>query len=330
MRSRELYKKPVSLRITDNDPVRAMFHKAMGHILGEMLEEDSTIGDTVRSSPYSDVLVRAVHEKLKIAHDQKWKKTDKVSWKDVKASSPNFVILAGSRGTAAVRWNGGNSMWYVITANGEGTHPYTNSSINAVMVEIKEDIGMITGSYEAVGEGTRSYYRAASDNAKGSVDAKREKRKVSRTINKAGMLDPAAGMEQNLGAIQKKLRPLYTRYIEQAMADVKGVIGMQLKADAHDRASQKIQILKNLKAMLVHIEDNPNSIPDDVAKKLKPALYMTAAYFYPEETGDIRKSYGSISSENSAGPRQVVKDIANGDGKKLAAMMNFFKQSLLH
>lgn len=318
------------MRLPDDDPARALFHKAMGHILGEMLEEDSTIRDTVRSSPYSDVLVREVHKILGISHDQQWVRSEKISWKDIKEKSPNFVLLAGSRGTAAVRWNGKSGTWKIITASGHGIRPYNNSSINAVMQSVKDDIGMITGSFEAKNEGQRSSWRGAARGGEGTVDVKRKERKAARDITNPDMLDPGAGMEQNLGAIQKKLRPLYTRYIEQAMADVKGVIGMQLKADAHDRASQKIQILKNLKAMRIHIEDNPDSIPDDIAKKLKPALYMTAAYFYPEETGDIRKGYGFISPENLAGPSQVVKDIANGDGKKLATMMNFFKQSLLH
>ena len=331
MRSRELYKKPVSLRVADTDPARAMFHKAMGHILGEMLEEDSTIGDTVRSSPYSDVLVRAVHEKLKIPHDQKWVKTQKVSWKDVKAISPNFVILAGSRGTAAIRWNGPNDQWYAVTATGEGIHPYTNSSINAVMVEIKEDIGMITGSYEADTEGKHRAWRGSSKDDSGEVDVTRAARKKARTISNPNMLDPDAGENQNMAAIKNKLRPLYVKYIEQAMADVKGVIGMQLKADAYDRALQKINILRSLKAMSNHIKNNPDDIPSDIMDRLKPALLMTAAYFYPDETGDItRNRYGSVTPASHEGARHVVKDIAKGDVKKLATMMNFFKQSLLH
>ena len=40
MRSRELYKKPVSLRITDNGPVRAMFHSEKDDSDNEASEED--------------------------------------------------------------------------------------------------------------------------------------------------------------------------------------------------------------------------------------------------------------------------------------------------
>ena len=76
------------MRLPDDDPARALFHKAMGHILGEMLEEDSTIRDTVRSSPYSDVLVREVHKILGISHDQQWVRSEKIRWKDIKAKYP--------------------------------------------------------------------------------------------------------------------------------------------------------------------------------------------------------------------------------------------------
>ena len=178
------------------------------------------------------------------------------------------------------------------------------------MQDVKEDIGMITGSYEADPEGKRRAWRGSSNDDSGEVDVTRAARKKARTISNPNMLDPAAGQNQNMAAIQNKLRPLYVKYIEQAMADVKGVIGMQLKADAHDRALQKINILRSLKAMSDRIKNNPDDIPSDIMDRLKPALLMTAAYFYPDETGDItRNQYGSITPESHEGARRVVKDM---------------------
>jgi hypothetical protein len=57
---------------------------------------------------------------------------------------------------------------------------------------------------------------------------------------------------------------------------------------------------------------------------------MTAAHYYPEQTGDINKSYGrSYSSARSEGPQQLLKDITEGDTAKLGTVLSFFKRALI-
>jgi hypothetical protein len=68
------------------------------------------------------------------------------------------------------------------------------------------------------------------------------------------------------------------------------------------------------------------------SEKLRPALYLTASYYYPDETGNFNlgTGYRGRTPERYEGQRKVISDIANGDTKKLTTLMNYLKQSLLH
>jgi hypothetical protein len=332
MRKTDLqHQKPVKARASEYDSFRNEMHEAVSHLLNKMLDEDSTAMDTIRSSPYSDQLVKHMHSGLAISHDLKWEKQPKIAWSDVKKMSPNFVLLSGSRGTAAVKWDGSREMWRVLTATGEGIKKYNESSINTAMPYIKDDIGKVMGVWEAVGAGKSTGYSNSSKNGPGAVDNLRLKRELSRKITNPNMMDPAAGYDDNLKVVRNKLRPLYMRYIEHAIADIKGVVGMQLKAGAYDKASEKIVKLGRLQDIYDRLESNPRDIPEKIEGLIKHSAMMSAAHFYPEQTGQFTKSYGgSIDVADKSGLRQFVKDIANGDNKKLATLMAYFKNALLN
>jgi hypothetical protein len=78
--------------------------------------------------------------------------------------------------------------------------------------------------------------------------------------------------------------------------------------------------------------DNPKNVPEKLKEKLRPALYLTASYYYPDETGNFNlgTSHRGRPPERYEGQRKVISDIANGDTKKLLTLMNYLKQSLLH
>lgn len=316
--------------LAEQDAFRREMHEAVSHLLNKMLDEDSTAGESVRSSPYSDQLVKHMHKDLAMAHDLKWEKKPNIAWSAVKMMSPNFVLLSGSRGTAAVKWDGGREMWRVLTATGEGIKKYNESSINNVMRYVKDDIGKMMGAWEAVRAGQGASYGASSKNASGAVDVLRAKRQAAKAIKNPNVMDPNAGYEHNLSVVRTKLRPLYMKYIQHALADIKGVVGMQLKSGAYDKASNKIAKLKTLQDMYDRLEEDPKYIPDRIEGLIKYAAMLTAAHFYPEQTGNIIKSWGGIDVQDKAGLRRVVKDIASGDVKKLATLMAFFKNALLN
>jgi hypothetical protein len=336
MRSTELFKENIKIlkpRVTHvvaaNDPARVALHSTMTGLLEEILDEDSTITSAVRRSPYADALVKYVHKELAMPHDLQWQEEQKITWADIKSRSPNYVLIQGQDGTGAIKWNG--SQWVVVLSTKEGITRFSDSSINTLFKEIKERIGKIRGYWAAVNSGV-SAYRGASTNSRGTVDAKRTERVAARTITKPNTLDPKANNEQNISAVLYKLRPLYIKYIEQAIADIKGVIGMALKNDAYGKVKQKLEILAHLQSAREELLDNPNEIPQRLKEKLRPALYMTSSHFYPDETGNFNLGggYRGRTPERTEGQRKVISDIANGDNKKLIILMNYLKQSLLH
>jgi hypothetical protein len=338
MRSTELFKENIKIlkprvtrRVAANDPAREALHTTMTSLLEDILDEDSTITSAVRRSPYSDALVKYVHKELAMPHDLQWQEEQKVTWADIKSRSPNYVLIQGQDGTGAIKWNG--SQWVVVLSSKEGITRVSDGSINTLFKQIKETIGKIRGYWSAVNSGRASYgYRGASDNKIGPVDVKRKERKDARTITRPNTLDPNAGEAQNTQAVLYKLRPVYARYIEQAIADVKGVIGMALKNDAYGKVKQKLEILSQLQATREALLSDPNEIPQRLKEKLRPALYMTASHFYPDETGNFNLGggYRGRQPERSEGQRKVISDIAKGDQKKLMTLMTYLKQSLLH
>lgn len=340
MRSTELFKenikihKPnVSQKVATNDPARKALHRTMTNLLEEILDEDSSINDisAVRNSPYADALIKKVHQQLAMPHNIKWQQEgNKITWADIKTRSPNYVIIQGQDGTGAIKWNG--SSWDVVLSSKEGVKTDSDSSINNLFREIKSTIGKITGYWSAIKSGRTSSYNKVSNNREGPVEIKRTARINARTIMKPNTLDPKASDEQNIRAVMIKLRPLYAKYIEQAIADVKGVIGMALKNDAYNKVRAKLEILNRLKLTQEELLDDPKNVPEKLKEKLRPALYLTASYYYPDETGNFNlgTGYRGRTPERYEGQRKVISDIANGDTKKLTTLMNYLKQSLLH
>lgn len=338
MRSTELFKENIKIlkprvtpRVAAHDPAREALHMTMTSLLEEILDEDSTVTSAVRNSPYADALIKVVHKELAMPHDLQWQPEDqKITWAEIKSKSPNYVLVQGQRGTGAIKWNG--SRWEAVLANKERVDKITDSSITDLFKEIKNRIGASKGYWSAVNSGKPSYRGGVADNKIGPVDVLRTARRDARTITRPNTLDPNASREQNIEAVLYKLRPLYAKYIEQAIANIKGVTVISLKNDAYDKVKEKTEILVQLAALQKSLVDKPNEIPQKIKEKLRPALYMTSSHYYPDDTGHFTLSsgYRSRSPERSEGQRKVISDIANGDQKKLVTLMNYLKQSLLH
>jgi hypothetical protein len=71
-------------------------------------------------------------------------------------------------------------------------------------------------------------------------------------------------------------------------------------------------------------------VPGFIETAVGTAILMAAAHHYPEQTGEITKSYSrSYSSQHQEGPDQLLKDIAAGDTAKLGTILSFFKRTLI-
>jgi hypothetical protein len=102
-----------------------------------------------------------------------------------------------------------------------------------------------------------------------------------------------------------------------------------IKNDAFEKAKKKLSQLEQLESGIDQLEQGSGT-PDFIENSVNLGILMAAHHYYPDTTGEIRKSYGrNYSSNNSEGPDQLLKDIASGDTKKLGTVLAFFKRSLI-
>ena len=104
----------------------------------------------------------------------------------------------------------------------------------------------------------------------------------------------------------------------------------QIKNDAFEKAKRKLDHIEQLQNGLEAIEAGSGDVPQFIESSVNTAILMSAAHYYPEQTGEITKSYGrGYNAANSEGPQLLLKDISEGDTAKLGTILSFFKRTLI-
>jgi hypothetical protein len=102
-----------------------------------------------------------------------------------------------------------------------------------------------------------------------------------------------------------------------------------IKNDSFDKASHKLNLLQHLTKALDDLETGETKTPDAFREAVNQAILLAASHYYPEQTGNITKSYRGFSAERSEGQYLLLKDIASGDTSKIGTILAFFKRSLI-
>jgi hypothetical protein len=256
-------------------------------------------------------VVKTLHQTEKLAHDISYNPVAKISWSDLKDSYRGaWVIIQGDKGTGAIKASGGNTGSYLAVASSGGeVHRISDSRGGNVIDFLKGKIG-----------GLRKFYVGKNTTA---VSDKQKKRTADAATTGAAVV--------NNETLVKKFKPLWAKAINAAIADIKGHIANMIKNDAFEKAKKKLNHIESLQNGLEQLEAGTLSdTPDFVGRAVQTAVMMSAAHYYPEQTGDITRSYGSsYSSANAEGPRQLLKDISEGDTAKLGTILTFFKRALI-
>lgn len=284
-------------------------HQLFAQLCETFLPEASSTMGMVAKNPGGQQVVQFLHTKYGLAHDQSYSPIPKIAWSDLKGRYRSWVLIRGSKGTAAIRAAGDN---YEAVASNGGEVQVTSSSRGGTVLDfIKSNIGSLKEFY--VG--------------KDSGDVR--KKQKSRTDAQQGTSAAAGVVTQD--TLIKKFHPLWTRAITASIADIKGMVGTMVKNDAFDKAERKIQTLKKLESALYSIENGDNDVPSNITSSVSVAIMMAASHYYPDQTGEIQKSRygGGYNAENSEGPKQLLADISAGDTKKLGTILSFFKRSLI-
>jgi hypothetical protein len=272
-----------------------------------VLPEASTSMSMIQNKPGGVEVVKDLHTNKGLAHDQSYQSVDKISWSSLKdAYKGSWVIIHGAKGTGAIQAKGGT--YYAVASAGGEVKEFRSDRGGTVIDFLKGEIGKLTNFF--VGKNTTTV-----------ADKQRK-----RTDAKAG----AASTEVTQDTLIKKFKPLWTRAMTAAIADIKGHIANQIKNDAFAKAKKKISQVESLQDALDNLESGDTDTPGFIRSSVQISVLMAASHYYPETTGNITKGYGnSYESQFREGPTQLLKDISAGDTKKLGTILAFFKRALI-
>jgi len=145
------------------------------------------------------------------------------------------------------------------------------------------------------------------------------------------------GQQASADTILKRFTPLLARAAQAALADINGITQVMAKSSAYERLKDKIE--KNIEPLQDAIDklQTTGGLDDDrysyrnkgkdyVKRAVKRAIALSAVYYYPNETGDVR---ADGNPDNRAGMDRLLGEIDQGDLTKLKTVLEFFKQELM-
>lgn len=302
--------------------------------LCEGILEASTAANQLSGSAGTQPVIRALHDRFKLAHNANWSYLATLKFGDIKdragTSSDAYILVIGDKGTAGIvyvnRYNQNKKSGYFVIAS-DGGEPQELKSFAS------KDIGPLLK--QTIGK-TKQVFVSFQNKVGGEV-AKKRKERGEYKQQTTGFVNPEVTLETNTKVLLDKFRPLWSKATQSAIADVKGVVMTMVKNDAFQAAEQKINKLKRLEKIIYMIDSGEDSDDLNVSMGnfLSYALYMTASYYYPDLTGEVSGNpnagyYGNRPTAQSVdGVKKVIADIAAGDNSKLAAILTFFKRGLI-
>ena len=272
------------------------------------LEASSSMG-LIKSLPGGPQVVQFLHKSKGLAHDQEYSQTPKIAWSELKnMSRGGWVLLKYPKGVGAIKQNNGS--YEAVASTGGEPVTFRNDRGGNILDFLKGELG----------GNPKSMFIGRDTGAVGQTRRSRQERDSE--LTRATELSPES--------IMKKFRPLWANAINTAIADIKGMIATQIKADAFDKAEKKLKQVTALRNGLEDLDSGGTDTPSFVKNALNQALALTAGHYYPDQAGELtRSSYGSYGSRADEAIKLVLKDISGGDQNKLGTVLAFFKRSLI-
>ena len=290
--------------------MRPQTYKLFAQVCESIVEASSSMS-LIQNNTGGAAVIRQLHTKHGLSHDQSYRPVDKISWSELKDNYRGaWVIIQGDKGTGAIKASGGNTGSYqAVASSGGEVKEFGDSRGGNVIDFLKGEIGKLQKFY--VGSNSS----AVSDKQKKRANAQ------------AG----ASSANVSQDTLVQKFKPLWGKAINAAIADIKGHVANQIKNDAFEKARRKLDHIERLQNGAEQLEAGElNDTPDFIKHAVNTAVLMAAAHHYPEETGDITRSYSrNYSATNSEGPQKLLQDITNGDTAKLGTILSFFKRALI-
>jgi hypothetical protein len=284
--------------------------KLFAQLLETYLPEDSSATGVLGSVTGGAEVVRKLHKDMGLAHDQRYNEVTKISWSDLKDNRyGGWVLIRGDKAAGAIKADSSGSYESVAFDPSTGqVETYSNDRGGNNITFLQSKIGKLRAFY--VGKDT-------GDLTKKKIDRRNRSEK------------PAAGVVNN-DVLVKRFRPLWLKAMTAAEADIKGMIAIMIKNSSYEKARRRMDQAAQLLSAIEKLETGSlEETPSFIKEAVNVAIIMTAVHYYPEKTGEIQKDYKSYHSQFDEGPRQLLKDISEGDTAKLGTILTFFKRSLV-
>jgi len=266
-------------------------------------------------------LLKTLHRDQKLGHDVKYLRVPRLSWKEVKDNQNVWFLLKGQQGWAAILHPSQNRhAQYILYISTEQPDPESGENVTSQKVATATDGNTLIAN--TIGKPTEFYTISTGYSIRQNIARMGAKANVNRSDDK-----------ENVDYLVRRFRPLFSRYLTQARADIKGVLGMMVKNDAsRDKINQKIYRVQAIDAALEELESG--RVSEKLKSYVHSAVIMAARYYYPELSGKLHKAYYSSNGpahlpESNDGVKQLLSDIANGDQQKLGAVLAYLKRGLV-
>lgn len=278
--------------------------------LCESITEASTAMDLITGQAGGSQVIKKLHKDMALAHDLDYKEIPKIAWSDLKDNYKGaWVIMRCTNGTAAIKARGGTTGSYEVVVSDGGEVKSTSDSRGGNIIDfIKQEVGKPVKFF-------------AAKNTSRVQDVQRQRRERQQG---------AGPQKMDTNALVMKFKPLWGRAITAAIADIKGHVANMIKNDAFDKAKKKLDRVERLQSSLEALEAGSKEASDQIRSSVNTAVLMAASHYYPDQTGDISRSYsGSYSTSRSEGVNQLLQDLSGGDTAKLGTVLGFFKRTLI-
>ena len=283
-------------------------YQQFAQLCESIIVEASSSIDLFKGIAGGDQVIHKLHKDYGLSHDQSYTQVPKISWSELKDNyRGSWVLMKCATGTAAIKYSGRD--YEAIASNGGEAQTFRDDRGGNILDFFKGIVGKPSKIYVGKETGSRS-------------DKKQARSELSRT--------PAAG-QATPDTLLVKFKPLWLKAVELAKADIKGVVANMIKNDAFEKAGRKIELLQKLDDTTLSIEAGNTNASEILEKAINSAVVLAAGHYYPDQTGNIeRSSYRrGLSPASREGMNLLLKDISNGDQKKLGTVLGFFKRSLL-
>ena len=289
--------------------MKATSYQLFAQLCEGIVFEASTTGAIINKFPGGPQVMQFLHTQGGLGHAQEYKPLPKIAWSELKDSYRGaWVIMQYPKGTGAIR--AGNSSYTAVASTGGDVERFSDSRGGNVLDFLKRTLG---------GNPVKMY--VGKDTGK-TNELKKTRQSAKQSLEKSTTMDQ--------DTLVQKFSPLWTKAMTAAIADIKGMVANMIKNDAFEKAERKLSQLKRLDQGIMSLEAGESQRPDFLNSAISQSIHMTAAHYYPDETGEISKHYsGTYAAERPVGVQHLLKDVSSGDQSKLGTILSFFKRALI-